>query len=70
MILTPCHVSTIAGPVQMIEGSGRAHIILPNGTHVFIKEALFSSSSRRNLLSFKDIPLNGYHVKIITVNKK
>ena len=39
------NVSTIAGSAQIIEGSGRAHILLPNGTHLFIQNALYSSSS-------------------------
>ena len=52
-------VSTIAGSANIIDGSGRAHIILPNGTHIFIQNALYSSNSKRNLLSFKDIRMNG-----------
>ena len=54
-------MSTIAGFAQIIEGSGRAHILLPNGIHLFIQNALYSSNSRRNLLSFKYIHMNGYH---------
>ena len=57
------NVSTIAGSAQIIEGSGRAHILLPNGTHLFIQHELYSSNSRRNLLSFKDIRMNGYHIE-------
>lgn len=64
------NVSTIAGPVHIIEGSGRAHVILPNGTHIFIKDALYSSSSRRNLLSVKDIRMNGYHIQTISENNQ
>ena len=56
-------VSTIAGPAQIIEGSGRAHLVLPNGTHIFIQTALYSSKSKRNLLSFRDIRANGYHIE-------
>ncbi|CAL8992336.1 unnamed protein product [Prunus brigantina] len=37
--------------------------MLPNGTILSIQDALFSSNSRRNLLSFKDIRLNDYHVE-------
>ena len=47
----------------MIEGSGRANIMLPNGTIFIIDNALFSTKLRRNLLNFKDIRLNGYHIK-------
>ena len=54
--------------LQIIEGSGRAHILLPNGNHLFIKNALYSSNSRRNLLSFKDIRMNEYYIE--TKNNK
>ncbi|KAI5313554.1 hypothetical protein L3X38_042730 [Prunus dulcis] len=37
--------------------------MLPNGTILSIQDALYSSNSRRNLLSFKDIHLNGYHIE-------
>ena len=56
-------MSTIAGFAQIIEGSRRAHILLPNGTHLFIQNALHSSNFRRNLLSFKDIRMNGYPIE-------
>ncbi|KAI5321948.1 hypothetical protein L3X38_031020 [Prunus dulcis] len=48
---------------DLIEGSGIAQIMFPNGTILSIPDALYSSNSRRNLLSFKDIRLNGYHVE-------
>ena len=59
-------ISTIAGLVQIIEGSGRAHMMLHNGTHLFIKYALFSSSSRRNLINFKDVRMNEYHIETVS----
>ncbi|KAI5317600.1 hypothetical protein L3X38_037307 [Prunus dulcis] len=62
-MLTKAKVTTISGPANLIEGSGRAQIMLPNGTILSIPDALYSSNSRRNLLSFKDIRLNGYHVE-------
>ena len=55
------HVNTISGISNLIEGSGRACILLPEGTKLIINDALYSSKSRRNLLSFKDIRRNGYH---------
>ena len=70
LIFIPQKVSTIAGPVQIIEGSGKAHMILPNGTHLFIKDALFSRSSWRNLISFKDIRMNGYHIETVSEGNK
>ncbi|BBN67664.1 Disease resistance protein CC-NBS-LRR class family [Prunus dulcis] len=63
LMLTKAKVTTISGPANLIEGSGIAQIMLPNGTILSIPDALYSSNSRRNLLSFKDIRLNGYHVE-------
>ncbi|CAL9029456.1 unnamed protein product, partial [Prunus brigantina] len=40
-----------------------AQILLPNGTQFTIDNALYSLRSRRNLLSFKDIRMNGYHIE-------
>ena len=57
------NVNTISGSAQLIEGSGRATIFLPKGTKMIIHDALFSPKSRRNLLSFKDIRRNGYHIE-------
>jgi hypothetical protein len=37
--------------------------MLPKGTKICIDDALYSSKSRRNLLSFKDIRGNGYHIE-------
>lgn len=40
--------------------------MLPNGTNLLIKDALFSISSRRNLISFKDMRMNGYHIETVS----
>ena len=37
--------------------------MLPNGTRFHINDALYSSKSTRNLLSFKDIHRNGYPIE-------
>jgi hypothetical protein len=63
LILNKASVNTISGSSNLIEGSGRANIILPKGTKLCIDDALYSSKSRRNLISFKDIRLNGFHVE-------
>jgi hypothetical protein len=63
LILNKACVNTISGSSNLIEGSGRANIILPKGTILCIDDALYSSKSRRNLISFKDIRLNGFHVE-------
>ena len=60
------NVNTISGPADLIESSGRDMILLPNDTKICISDALYSSRSRRNLLSFKDIRDNGYHIETIS----
>jgi len=61
-------VNTISGSIDLIESSRRANIMLPNRTRFIIDNALFSTKSRRNLLSFKDIRLHGYHIEIANDN--
>ena len=41
--------------------------MLPNGTRFHINDVLYSSNSRRNLLNFKHVRKNGYHIE--TMNK-
>ncbi|TYG40666.1 hypothetical protein ES288_D12G111300v1, partial [Gossypium darwinii] len=57
------HINTILGSSKLFEGFGRVIILLPKGTKFFIDDALFSTNSKRNLLSFKDIRINGYHIE-------
>src|SRR3954467_4721001 len=59
----PGNIMRIAGCGQNIVGSGRATIILLNGTTLFINEALLYPESTRTLLSFRDIRANGFHVE-------
>ena len=61
--LAQSNVHTISGPVNLIKGSVKATIILPKGTKLKIEDALYSNKSSRNLLSFKDIRRNGYHIE-------
>ena len=63
LTLTSGNVSTISGTSNLIEGFGRANIMLPKGTRFHINEALYTSKSTRNLFSFKDIRRNGYHIE-------
>ena len=63
LTLINANVSTISGTTNLIEGSGRANIVLPNGTRFHNNDALYSRKSIRNLLSFKDIHSNGYHIE-------
>ena len=68
LTLVPFNVQTISGLVELIKGSGRATIVLPNGTKLQIDDALYSNKSNRNLLSFKDIRRNGFHIKTMNHN--
>ena len=38
-------------------------MMLPNGTRFHINDALYSRKFKRNLLIFKDIGRNGYHIE-------
>ena len=60
------NISIISGSINIIETSGRANMLLPNGTKFHIHNALYSPKSQRNLLSFKDIRRNGYHIETMS----
>jgi hypothetical protein len=62
------HDNIISSISNLIEGSGRAYILLSEEIKLIINDVLYSSKSRRNLLSFKDIRRNGYHIEIMTEN--
>ncbi|GAV64094.1 hypothetical protein CFOL_v3_07612, partial [Cephalotus follicularis] len=64
------NVGTISSTLDLIEGSRMARFVLPNGTQIHITDALYSTKSRRNLLSFKDIHRNGYHIETTNENGK
>ena len=57
------NINTISGSVEIIEGFGKAHVLLPGGTNLKIESALYSPKSQGNLLNFKDIRKNGYHIE-------
>ena len=63
LIMQSANIHTIAGVAGLIEGHGQAYILMPKGTRLEIKNALYSPSSKRSLLSFKDIRLNGFHLE-------
>lgn len=60
--------NTILGALNIVEGSGKVCIILPNNIKLYIDDALYSSESRRNLLNFKDIHCNGYPIETTQKN--
>ena len=47
LTLLKANVNTILGPADLIEGSGRAMILLPNDTKICINDALYSSRSKK-----------------------
>ena len=55
LISCKANVNTILGSSNLIKSSGRAIIMLPNGTKLCTNDVSYSSKSRRNLLSFKGI---------------
>ena len=55
LTLKNANINTIAGIASLIEGYGQANIMLSKVTHLEISDALYSLSSKRSLLSFKDI---------------
>ena len=57
------NIHTIAGVAILIEGHSQAYILMPKGTHLEIKNALYSPSSKKSLLSFKDIRINSFHLE-------
>ena len=48
--LIKANVSTISGTPNLVEGSKRINITLPNGTRFHINDVLYSRKSRKNLL--------------------
>ena len=65
LTLVPFNVQIISSPVDLIKGSERATIVLPNGSKFQIDDAFYSNKSNQNLLNFKDIRRNGYHIEAI-----
>ena len=48
---------------NIIEGFETSSFIFPNGTHVHIPNSLFSSKFVRNVLNFKDIRFDNFHIE-------
>ena len=69
LVMKKAYVNTISSSTNLIEGSGRAALLLPWGTLLVIDNALNCSKSHRNLLSFKVIRQDGYHVEFANEGK-
>ena len=70
LTLTNVSVNTISSTSNLIESSEITNILLPNETRLHINDALYSSKSTRNLLSFKDIRKNGYYIETMSESNK
>jgi len=57
------NIMTIARSNAHIMGTRSATLVLPMGTQIFVKDTLLYPDSKRTLLSFKDIRVNGFHVE-------
>jgi len=68
--LRKANIQTISGPVNIIDGYGITTVILPNGTTLYLEDALLSGRSKRNLLSYKDVRRNGYHLETVNEQNK
>ena len=68
LTLHKANVQTISSSIEIIDCSGKATIILSNGTTLYFEDTLLSNRSKKNLLSFKDVRRNGYHLEIINEN--
>ena len=53
LTLTNANVSTISATANLIEGFGRANIMLQNGSKFYINGALYSSKSTRKCSASK-----------------
>ena len=61
-------LTTLSGLSNLIEGYGKARIMLSHGTILTIAKALYSPRFGRTLLSFKDIRDNNYHAETYIEN--
>ena len=63
LTLGEANVNIVFGSTKLIKDFGKTNILLSRRTKFIIKYTLFSTKSQRNLLSFNDICLNGYHTE-------
>ena len=52
----------MSGLIEIIDGLENAIIIVPNSTTLYLYDALLSHRLKKNLLDFKDVRQNGYHL--------
>ncbi|KAG5225558.1 Pol [Salix suchowensis] len=61
-------MNIISSSMELIKGSSRTNIMLPKGIKFIIDNALFSTKPRINMLSFKYIRCNEYHIETFNEN--
>jgi hypothetical protein len=66
IFLTKGLINTISCPANLIEGTSNVMFMLPNGTKFVIKNAIYYPKSKRNLLSFNDIYIQGSDTETTT----
>ena len=62
------NISTTLGSAKLIESSKGANLLFSKRIQFYINNALNSAKSQINILNFKDIYRNRYHIK--TINKE
>ena len=68
--LRKANVHRMLGPVEIIDCSRNTIIVLPNCTTLHIEDALLSGRLKRNLLNFKVVHYNGYHLETVNEQNK
>ena len=63
LILVKANANVMSDTINLIEGSERVNITLPNGTRSIWVMLYISIESKRNLLSFKDVHRNYYFIE-------
>lgn len=61
--MSEADVYTLSCGTELIESSGGDNIILAGQTQSTVNNALFYTRSQRNIITFKDIHHNGYHIE-------
>ena len=70
MLILHSSVTTMTGPLNLVQGREPAQFLLPNDTLIDVTHALYAPIGNRTLLSFKDIRANGFHAKTHDENGK
>ena len=61
-------VNIISSPINLIANFKRVIFLLTSGIKLIMQNDSYSTISKRNLLRFKDIHRNGYHIKTLNKN--